>query len=226
MKTSFRKEVKYEITTGEFLQLKSSLGVLLTPDKNTYGEVYKIRSLYFDSLYNKDYFDNINGLLEKRKIRLRIYPPNYNNVVLEWKCKEGSDGIKHKLWITRKEGEELIKGDFDFLGNKVDSISQQLYSTLISGVYRPKTIVEYERQAFTYEVSNVRITFDSNIKGTLTGNGFFEKEPMLVPILDYGHGILEIKYMDFLPGPIKRLTGKLDRISIANSKYVISRNLM
>lgn len=226
MKQIYRKENKYLLRTSEFVQLKKSLELVLQPDYNGKSGCYQVRSLYFDSLYDNDYYDNVDGVLEKRKIRLRVYPPRFEKVRLEWKCKEGSDGIKYDLWLTKEEARQMIRGDFSFLRCKMDALSQAIYVRLMCGAYRPKTLVQYEREAYGYGVSDVRITFDTYIKGTLTGYGLFDENPMFIPLLDYGYGILEIKYNDFLPDIIKRLTGKIDRLQIANSKYIQARDLM
>lgn len=222
----FRKECKYMVTTGEFIRFKKSLNSVLKPDNNGKQGCYKVRSLYFDSLYDNDYYDSIEGIYEKRKIRLRLYPPHFEYIRLEWKCKAGSDGVKYVQSIGREEAEKMMGGDYNFLATQSDPFLQNLYIRLKSGGYRPKALVEYEREVYGYAANEVRITFDTYMKGTLTGKGFFEEKPMLIPLMDYGKGILEIKYNHFLPDPIKRLTGKIDRLQVANSKYVQVRNLM
>ena len=54
---TFRHEFKYAISYEEMLLLRSKLNELLDIDRNYNG--YLIRSLYFDSLDDKDYYDII-----------------------------------------------------------------------------------------------------------------------------------------------------------------------
>ena len=50
----------------------------------------------------------------------------------------------------------------------------------MKNAYRPKSIVEYNRMAFAYPVSDLRITFDTSLRATVDPYGLFnEKE---VPI--------------------------------------------
>lgn len=103
----------------------------------------------------------------------------------------------------------------------------RMYHHFVRGCYRPKTIVEYERTAYSYPASDVRITFDRNVRGTMTGNGLFdEKLKLALPLNGLSHGVLEIKYTHFLPYPIKQLTQQLNHYAQSNSKYVQARTLL
>ena len=225
MGNGYRKELKYVITIGEYLQFKPWLEAILKADANGINGTYTVRSLYFDSLYDNDYYDNSDGVLKKCKIRMRTYGNDYDRIRLECKAKDGADGIKYSIWISEEQARMIAAGDYTPLQKRGDEISQAIYLRLNRGGYRPKTVVEYDRDAYSYPVSDVRITFDRRIRGTLTGNGFFEKFPGLIPLLDYSLGVFEIKYNDFLPYQIKELTRKLDRLPQANSKYRQAREL-
>lgn len=226
MGNRYRKELKYVITIEEYLQLKPWLENLLTADINGVNGTYTVRSLYFDSLYDNDYYDNADGILRKCKIRMRVYERDFNKIRLECKAKEGSDGIKYSLWISEAEARLIAAGNYSSLQERKDRICQAIYLRMGKGGYHPKTVVEYDRIAYSYPASDVRITFDRRVRGTLTGNGFFDQFPGLVPLMDYHHGIFEIKYNDFLPYQIKQLTKKLDRLPQANSKYKQARELL
>lgn len=222
----FRKEYKYVIPVSKYLSLKPWLEQLLKPDTHGENGCYTVRSLYFDSLYDNDYYDNVDGMLIKRKIRLRAYLPDLDKLHLEWKCKEGSDGLKYSLQVTRQEAEQMMLGDYFFLSSHKDGLSRRMYQRLLTGAYHPKTLVEYDRIAYSYPSSDVRVTFDRNVRGTTTGQGFFEKYPGFLPLTNYAQGILEIKYNDFLPYPIRQFTSYLDGLPQANSKYTQARTII
>jgi len=218
-----RKEIKYIVPICDFLKMKPQLLQLMKADTNGEDGHYTVRSLYFDSIYDHDLYDNINGMLEKRKVRLRTYDPNLDRVRLEWKCKEGSDGRKFSFWITKAEAQEMMEGNFTFLEKNDDLIRRNLHKRLMQGCYIPKTVVEYQREAYSYPVSDTRITFDRTMRVAQGGFGFFENELCGIPLFDESVGIFEIKYNDFLPYPIRQLTSTIDRCAVANSKYTQAR---
>ncbi len=73
-----------------------------------------IRSVYFDDYSETAYYDKQSGVENRIKLRLRIYPPDYENVKLELKEKRGGFQQKHTLLIRRSEAEALIDKDYDF----------------------------------------------------------------------------------------------------------------
>ena len=58
---------------------------MLLPDKYNNPDSYMIRSVYFDDYSESAYYDKISGVDYRMKLRLRIYPPNFENVKLELK---------------------------------------------------------------------------------------------------------------------------------------------
>ena len=90
---------------------------------------------------------------------------------------------------------------------------------------KPKVIVDYIREAYVYPVGNVRITFDKDLcSGVMTeGNMFGDHVPMM-PMLDTGLMVLEIKFNNILPDFIKGVLNSLNSPTrSAISKYVICR---
>lgn len=219
----FRKEIKYVIPTEEFSRLERLLDAVL--ERDGYGDrgTYTVRSQYYDSLADRDFHDNLDGLMEKRKIRVRIYSPEDTAAKLEYKCKSGSDGMKYSISISREEALLMERHQYGFLMNHTEELAGRLYVKMIRNVYRPKTIVQYDRTAFLYPVSDVRITFDHNMAGTAGAYGLFEKNPFLIPLMRPDTGVLEVKYNDFLPAPIKEIVSRVDSLADANSKYSQAR---
>lgn len=87
----------------------------------------------------------------------------------------------------------------------------------------PKTIVEYKRMAYRFPASDVRITFDTDIRAGVNPYGIFAANPANVPLLHADKGILEIKYNDFFPSALKPLLVSLDNVAEAYSKYSTAR---
>ena len=82
---TFRHEIKYIISYSEFLYLRKKLDDLLEIDRNQLG--YMIRSMYFDSINDDDYYEKLSGEVNRKKIRLRIYDKEGELVKLEIKQK-------------------------------------------------------------------------------------------------------------------------------------------
>lgn len=58
-------------------------------DSHSQGDGYEIRSLYFDSIDDRDYQEKEDGIELRRKIRLRNYGSNSMFAMLEMKQKQG-----------------------------------------------------------------------------------------------------------------------------------------
>ena len=225
MQTVFRKEIKYVLPIEKFIRIESQLEALMTRDGNGRNGTYMVRSQYYDSIGEQDLLDNISGVQEKRKIRLRMYSVEDDRVKLEYKCKSGSDGVKYSIDISREEALMMEQHRYAFLLQREEDLSHFLYNKLLQGGYRPKVIVEYQRTAFQYPVNDVRITFDHHIKGSVNPYGLFEESPFYFPIMSDDVGVLEVKYNGFLPGHLKNLVHQVDSLEEANSKYSNSRNI-
>lgn len=225
MNVVYRKEIKYPISILDFYRLQKKLECFVQLDPHSGENGYGVRSLYFDSPGDHDLFDTLDGNMEKRKIRLRYYPANTDNIKLEYKCKSGSDGVKHSLTVSKENAQRLINGEYSFLLDLQEPLALKLYTRLMIGGYHPKVIIEYNRLAYTYPVSNTRLTFDSAVSASYVVDSFFDADPGLIPIMAPDLGVLEVKYDQFLVGILKELVESVDSSARANSKYAQSRFL-
>ena len=136
MEARLRKEMKYIISREMALEIQKSLEGVLQQDiySGVNGE-YTIRSQYYDSLIDRDLQDNLDGLLEKRKIRIRVYDLEGDSAKLEYKCKSGSDGIKKVISIKRSQAEAIEQGDFSFLAETNRELDLFLYQKMLLNRY-------------------------------------------------------------------------------------------
>ncbi len=223
MAERLRKEWKYVIRIEDYLRMRPKLEALMTPDSHGINGEYMVRSQYFDSLTDADLKDNLDGVQEKRKIRVRVYSADAKGAKLEYKCKSGTDGKKYSIFLTKEEVLMMEQHQYAFLIGREEELAHRLYNKMTQQVYRPKTIVEYQRTAYLYPVSDVRITFDRNLRGSVNPYGICEKEPLYLPLLSQDKAIMEIKYNDFLPGELKSIVNDLDQVAEAYSKYTQAR---
>ncbi len=220
---TLRKELKFVISEEVYLKLRKKLEAMMYVDEYCKNGSYMVRSQYYDSLTDADLFDNISGVAEKRKIRIRIYSTNDEAAKLEYKCKSGSDGTKYSILITNDEVALMEAHRYDFLLEKNERLALYLYTKLTGQVYRPKTIVEYDREAYSFPAGNVRITYDRNVRGTINPYGLYAEDLMYVPLLKEAYGVLEIKYSDYFPTVLMPMVDLMDSVAEAYSKYSNSR---
>ncbi|MGI5959140.1 MAG: polyphosphate polymerase domain-containing protein [Massiliimalia sp.] len=224
MNEVYRQEKKYFMTLFDMKKLSGKLDSIMLQDSHNGAEGYRIRSLYFDTINEKDYGEKIDGLELRRKIRLRIYDPNGDFAMLEMKQKQGSYQKKRSLRLEREDAVELSKGRYDSLLKYSNPFAAECYGLMCMQCYRPKTIVEYKRKAYIAKENKIRITFDHEIRATETTLDLFSPTLNLYPVLDSFNGILEVKYDGFLLSYIKDAVNEANRSELSVSKYCLARS--
>lgn len=217
---TFRHEYKFVIPYEEMLTLRNKLDDLLTLDQ---GGSYKVRSLYFDSHDEKDYFDKLNGEMIRKKIRLRIYNINSDKVKLEVKGKYDYHQLKESLIINRVDAERIINGGYNILLSYDNDLARRIYLYLSEG-YKPKVIIEYDRIAYI-TTTTTRLTFDFNIKRSNDYEKFFTNDINYLDIVDSKDVVLEIKFDRFLEPYIADILNSYNGRYQSVSKYMMGRNI-
>jgi len=139
---SFRKEKKYRLSQFEFEVLKSDL---CSRGMQTLYNKRKINSLYFDTAMMDMFNDSEEGVLPRKKLRIRWYGlPSESNIETKISSIEG----RFKTTIPRR---------FLSVENFPKNIVDQDYGTLT-----PSLLVSYDREYFSLD--RMRVTFDSSIK--------------------------------------------------------------
>ena len=224
MNEVFRQEKKYLMTLVDMELLWNRLDqvMLLDPHNGTRG--YCVRSLYFDTLEERDYHEKLDGMELRRKIRLRIYHPEAAFALLEMKQKEGGYQKKRSLRIERADAVRLASGDCRCLLRYSDPFAAECYGLMQMDCYRPKTVVEYRRKAYIARENKIRITFDYEIRASEACLDLFSAGLNLYPVLDPFNGVLEVKYNGFLLSYIKALVSGANRSELSVSKYCLARS--
>lgn len=218
-----RKELKYVLSLAKVSEIKNKIESVMEPDAHNGLTGYKVRSLYFDTIFDTDFEDKVSGYDKRRKIRIRIYGNNYSVIKLELKAKEGTFQRKSSLLISREEAESMISGNYTFLMERPETLAHSLYTFMMTKMYRPKCVVEYDRTAFVKEDNDIRITFDSNLRATEANFNIFDENLMLYPVADSSEVTMEVKYDGFIYTYIKKLISVSDSMQISNSKYCRAR---
>ncbi len=218
---TFRHEYKYVIPYEEMLSLRMKFDKLLDIDRDYNG--YMIRSLYFDSIEDNDYYDKLNGELERKKIRIRIYDPKGDLIKLELKAKYDYHQLKESLIIKKEDAEELIKGNYDVLLKYQDELAKRIYIMLRTGCYQPKVIIEYQRIAYKGKTTT-RITFDMHILSSSNVESFFDEKINYLENTNTSDVVLEVKFDRLLEPYISDILSKYISRNQSVSKYMMGRN--
>lgn len=64
----YRHELKYFINYKEYLLLKQLFDVLMERDTHCEDHGYWIRSMYFDSYFQDDYYEKVVGVENRKKL--------------------------------------------------------------------------------------------------------------------------------------------------------------
>ena len=223
MNTVIREEKKFLISIEEFVKKSHILQQFMLQDEHNGTHGYLIRSLYFDTPFDDDYFEKTAGIECRRKIRLRIYDTDNNFAMLEMKQKQGACQRKRSLKISRDEAERMIRGEYSILLSYEEPFAAEIYGLMQKKCYRPKTMVEYHRKAFIEKENKIRITFDNQIVSTESHFDLFSKKLNMNPVLDPYDVILEVKYNGFLLSYIKEMINSIDKSELSVSKYCLAR---
>jgi len=223
--TMRRKELKYYISYEEYIILSNLLRKILVRDKHNQENLkgYFIRSLYFDDLENKAFEDKMAGIEERAKYRLRIYDYDTKKVKFEIKNKINDNITKETVIITREDAIEIQNLNYELMLNYNNNAMNKAYVEFKKHQYRPVAIIDYVREAFLFDVNNIRIAFDRFLKSSSLQLDIFEQGSGKMPQLTRDIVILEIKYDHFIPSFIKKILQIPSFERSAISKYCISR---
>lgn len=139
---SFRKEKKIRLSISDQIILKSKL------KSQGMMEIYTpriVNSIYFDTEHYKMYHESEEGIVPRKKVRIRWYNNDLNKQTLENKISSYEGRYKYSKDIMSSNNIKNI----NFL---LDKSYGKIMRTLK---------IQYSREYFKFK--NMRITFDSNI---------------------------------------------------------------
>ncbi len=218
-----RREIKYSLTVPQYYHLAHKFSKLLHEDSHNGDNGYMIRSLYFDTLNDDDFFEKEYGLDLRRKIRFRCYSPNAKKVLLEMKQKQGNQQRKRSYSLSSEEVMQCIHGDYSSLLRHNTPFTVECFGLMSRQFYRPKAVIEYHRKAFVAKENNIRITFDRDVRASQSCEQFFSDKLPLKLAMDPSMVVMEVKYDGFLLSYIKNLIKEADASPLSAGKYSAGR---
>lgn len=222
----YRHELKFKISNSAAEILKQKLSLILGKDKNAYYSdgSYLIKSLYFDDRDSSSYYEKMDGVLYRKKYRIRMYNDVDSFIRLEKKMKHNNYTAKEQMLISKDIYSKILNGKVDEIDNPEGLLLEFITNYKNKGLI-PSVIVEYHRTAFTYPISEVRITFDSNIQSSLYNYDLFNTSYPRYNVDEPGKQVLEVKFNEVLPLHIANILNDIPACREAVSKFAICRSI-
>jgi SPX domain protein involved in polyphosphate accumulation len=213
----FRYERKFTITR----LTKDEIEAFIKLHPAVFSEIYHSRfvnNLYLDSVQFKNYFDHIEGLGTRSKVRIRWYGSLFGvteGPMLQIKSKVGLVGTKDSfplLPFSIGENLNLAKVLTVFEKSQIpEALRIQLTSLRLS------VLIRYRRKYFQSADRSYRITLDSQMtcyRVQSWGNTFLQKS------VDSTNTILELKYPLGEDHRVEQITNRFPFRLSKVSKYV------
>ena len=224
-KYKYRHELKFKISNECAEVLKHQLSLILDKDKNALADgSYVIKSLYFDDMNSNSYYEKLNGVLYRKKFRIRTYNDDDNFIRLEKKMKHNNLTSKEQMLISKDIYSKILNGKINEIKSPEGLLEEFLSEIKLKGLI-PSIIVEYNRVAFIYPVSEVRITLDSNIKSGLYNYDLFDDKSPTYRVIENDKQVMEVKYNEVLPLHIANILCSVPSVREAVSKFAICRSI-
>lgn len=219
---TLRHEWKHEISRSDMIAIRQRLRAVARPDGHAVDGKYLIRSLYFDDPLDTALREKLDGVNRREKFRIRYYDFCLDPIHLEKKSKQNGLGSKQTADLTAQEAQAIVDGQLDWMADCDRPLVQELYTKMRTRGLRPKTIVDYTREAFLYAPGNTRVTLDYDIRTGLGCTDFLNPDCVMIPAGD-APIILEVKWDEFLPDIIRDAVQLKGRRTAAFSKYAACR---
>ena len=217
-----RHEYKHYINYADLLELRTRLSRVMKMDAHATAKGgYAVRSVYFDNYADKALSEKINGVDDREKFRMRLYNADSSLIMLEKKSKLKGLCYKTSARVSRDICVEVLNGDYSSLVQSEEPILVEFYAKLKYQQLRPRTIVEYWREAYKLKPGNVRVTLDHHMRTSNQPEHFLSSSYPGFPLVNAY--ILEVKYDQFLPEVVRALTALSSRPTVSFSKYAVSR---
>jgi hypothetical protein len=202
-----RFELKYLITLQQAERFKSGLRAYLVPDEHGKNNSrYTVSSLYYDSPGFRCYWEKLDGLQVRRKLRIRRYETGQvlteeTPVFLE--IKQRVDRVTQKRRAILPYGEALrLCNDRQIPDHAPgdEAVLDDIFVFLWRYNLCPASIVRYDRQAFIgtdYDIG-LRVTFDTSLS-CQSQRLHLHEQPSGLPMLPPNLVVMEIKVNERIP---------------------------
>lgn len=225
-----RFEFKYVLPLEQRHELESELGYFMALDPHVSKrrhQKYFVRSLYFDDDAYTCYYEKTDGVMQRRKYRIRTYTDDRNEecaVFLEVKGRYNALVYKHRIELPRTIIRSLEAGRTELVESLIkiegrdDVVTGFLYDSFRMRL-KPLLLVDYERRPYVSRYApDFRVTFDDTLSSTVTDTLFHgpaDRRRVFLP----GYSVVEVKFKRHIPAWFHRLTQFYELRRVSVSKY-------
>lgn len=232
---SWREEFKYWASLGQIDRIREIIAPFVRPDPHTDGSSspeYAVRSIYYDGRGFDFYYQKIEGLRLRKKLRVRGYNHTSvgSTVFFEIKHKLDRRVFKERAAIPITMGKDLLccphvpavnAGEGWPRGSRI-AADRFLWLKHKLGLI-PVMLVVYDREAFVGAINGrTRVTIDTNLRSLLfpSEDDLYTDSRLKTAV--NGKAILELKFNGSMPAWMMALV-KAERLTpVSISKYCIS----
>lgn len=224
-----RFELKYLLSLQQAEIFKKALRAYLLADEHGNGNGrYALASLYYDSPDFRCYWEKVDGVRFRRKLRIRRYEtpdaPLTEDTPVFVEIKQRLDRVTHKRRVILPYGEALRLCNERQMPEHVapedEAVMDEIYAYLWQYNLRPVGIVRYERQAFIgtdYDLG-LRVTFDTSLNYQVHRLRL-DEQPSSLPMLSPDRVVMEIKVNERIPYWLTEMIAAHNLKMIRISKY-------
>ncbi len=225
-----RFEFKYVLNAEARAELESELGFFMALDpyvSKQRHQRYFVRSLYFDDEAFTHYYEKTDGVMVRRKYRIRTYTDSRTEecvIFLEVKGRYNALVYKHRVELPRTVIERLEHGSNEFVGEITRRVGDApLFSAFLFDYFRmrlrPRVLIDYERRPYVSKYApDFRVTFDESLDSTVTDR-LFERPTDRQRVFLPGYSIVEVKFKRHIPAWFHRLIQSYGLKRVSVSKY-------
>jgi hypothetical protein len=227
-----RFELKYLINEEMAIRVRDFVRCYLDFDEYSVGKPdfsYPVHSLYLDSDDLKLYWETINGVKNRYKLRLRYYDTKPSSpVFFEIKRRMNNCIMKQRGGVRQQFVPYLLSGHLPIEEHLLSKAPKQMvalqrFCELTNAIQaRPKVHIFYMREAYVSSNDQVRVTIDrkvygeENLDSTLT-------TAMKAPVMSFQNTvILELKFSNRFPDWFRDLVRMANVMQCGAAKYVES----
>lgn len=227
-----RFEFKYLLPGDARSELESELGYFMALDPYVRREMrqkYFVRSLYFDDDTLTSYYEKTDGVMIRRKFRIRTYTDRKGEpspVFLEAKGRHNALVYKHRVELPGDAVDALERGQGALVGRLIE-FNREAGNDVVRGFVfealrrrlKPRVLIDYERRPYVSRFApDFRVTFDDTLTSAVCpvlfgGDG--ERRRLTLP----GYSIVEVKFKRHIPSWFHRLIQSYELRRISVSKY-------
>lgn len=219
-----RHEEKFLIDYRQYVLLRNRAEAAMRPDEHAPDGSYLITSLYYDDRRDSALDEKLDGVRVHTKYRVRTYGADGDFIRLERKVKRGIMTEKHSTSL-RREQISLLSDPATAL-ETFSGRGLVMAADMRSRGLLPSVTVRYRRDAFVYPGTDTRLTFDTHIEALPpTEDHLFDSSGAGIPALPPQTVVMEVKYGEYLPAFVRKLSAVCGGMQLSVSKYALCRTV-